>query len=218
MKYVLAGIAIVAAVAALFFRPPHGDSSVGAPPGVSLAAPPSPWPFVHSPRARPLPPAHILVYVAGEVIHPGVYSLTPNARAQDALARAGGPKSDADLVAVNLAAPLEDGTEIAVPQVGQRPSRGRGAAAPRSREARAPRRQGRRRREAVNTLPEQSVDINSASAAELEDLPGVGPALASRIVAYREANGPFASVDELADVSGITPHLQDVLADMVIIR
>jgi competence protein ComEA len=218
MKYVVAGLAIVAAVAALFFRPPHGDSTIGAGPNASSSAPASPSPFARAARVRPSIPRRLVVYVAGEVLKPGVYALAPGARAQDALARAGGPKSDADLVAVNLAAPLEDGTEIAVPKIGEAAPRARRSTVPRTRAAHAPRGHGGRRRAAPQSPLAQSVDLNLADASELEALPGVGPALAARIVAYRETNGPFASVDELADISGITPRLQDELADFVVVR
>ena len=143
------------------------------------------------------------------------------ARAEDALARAGGPKSDADLVAVNLAAPVSDGAEIAFPKIGETTPHRRRGAGPRVRAAHAPRGHGHRRSATPDpdTNPaSQSIDLNSADASELETLPGIGAALAERIVSYREANGPFASVDELADVSGITPRLQDEIADFVVVR
>lgn len=221
MKYVLAAVAAVAAAAALFFRPPHSDSAAGIPWAPSTAAAEeSQGHRGRTAQAHTATSARILVYVAGEVNKPGVYALASGARALEALARAGGPKSDADLVAVNLAAHLADGAEIAVPKIGEpgRPSR-RGAAVPRLRAAHPARGHGgHRRREVPEAQPPQSVDLNSADENELETLPGVGPALAARIVAYRETNGPFASVDELADVAGITPRLQDELADLVVIR
>jgi competence protein ComEA len=168
--------------------------------------------------ARRAEQPRVVVYVAGEVNKPGVYAFAPGARAQEALARAGGPKPDADLVAVNLAAALDDGAEIAVPKIGAEPSRGRRARGPRVRAAHAPRRHGRRGRSAPGDAPSGSVDLNAADAAQLETLPGIGPALAERIVEYREINGPFASADELADVSGITPRLQAALAERVVIH
>ncbi len=222
MKYVLAGLAIVAAVAALFFRPPHADWGLpNSSSAIGPAPPPSSEPAGRFAIAR-LPPAQrVVVYVAGEVTKPGVYELAPGARGQDALARAGGPKADADLVAVNLAAPVEDGAEIAVPKIGEsKPLRSRRSASPHPRTPRSRHGQGhgRRNRPEPQSPAAQSIDLNSADETELEAVPGVGPALAERIIAYREANGPFVSVDELADVSGITPRLQDELADMVVIR
>jgi competence protein ComEA len=258
MKYVWAGLAIVAAVAALFFRPPQGDwghaalpsggsalGLAGSPPGpgsamldvhaaarsdeastatgVALSDPIAQTPGgkqapIHGRLPRALP-VRIVVYVAGEVNKPGVYAFAPGARAQEALARAGGPKPDADLVAVNLAAPLDDGAEIAVPKIGAASTRARRSAGPRVRASHAPRGHGRRRRRSPSDDgPAGTVDLNAADASELQTLPGIGTALAERIVDYREINGPFTSVDELADVSGITPHLQEELADFVVIR
>jgi competence protein ComEA len=230
MKYVWAGLAIVAAVAALFFRPPSGERGRALPPasnpgvgsvGVPLEAPTSGPERVgaHGGRPRPIS-ARVVVYVAGEVNKPGVYAFASGARAQEALARAGGPKSDADLVAVNLAAPLDDGAEIAVPKIGEASTRGRRSAGPRARASHAPRGHGRRRRRngRSEVAPVRSVDLNAAGASELETLPGLGPALAQRIVEYRDVNGPFTSVDELADVSGITAHLQEELANYLIVR
>jgi competence protein ComEA len=258
MKYVWAGLAVVAAVAALFFRPPHGDcgaapaaggssrvsaggllGAVGAardasgdsrPGGAGLETTGTSFDAAMTPRSGGKQaaagdrlhrtfPERIVVYVAGEVTKPGVYTFAPGTRAQEALARAGGPKSDADLVAVNLAAPLDDGAEIAVPKIGATTSRGRRSAGPHVRASHAPRRHGRRRRgNSPDDTPLRSIDLNAADASELEALPGIGSALAARIVDYRETNGPFTSVDELADVSGITPRLQEELADLVVIR
>jgi len=229
MKYVLAGLAVIAAIAALFFRPPQGGDgaapgSVGLPRSADGAGPTA---------ARALPEAarraaggRILVYVAGEVVTPGVYALTPGARAQAALARAGGPKSDADLIAVNLAAPVDDGAEIAVPKLGAAPLCGRRSAGPRrrhgSREAKrdSSARGAQRQRRNANSdgEPSRAVDLNTADEAELQTLPGIGPALAARIVAYRETNGAFASVDELADVAGITPRIQADVAGYAAVR
>jgi competence protein ComEA len=246
MKYVWAGLAVVAAVAALFFRPPHGDWGPGAPSAdgsaigsaersfnvagsprnasgrTSFATVGAPSPGAdqarfHGGERRSIPP-RIVVYVAGEVEKPGVYAFAPGARAQEALRRAGGPKPDADLVAVNLAAPLDDGTEVAVPKIGAAAGRSRRAAGPRVRASHAPRGHGRRRRSRPDDAPLRSIDLNAADASELEMLPGIGPALAARIVEYRETTGPFTSVDELADVSGITPRLQEELAALVVIR
>jgi competence protein ComEA len=229
VKYVLAGLAVVAAITALVVRPPHGDAVPTAPSGgvptsdvadAARAGSPLRGRFsAHASRQ-----AKVVVYVAGEVVKPGVYSLAAGSRAQDALLRAGGAKADADLVAVNLAAPLEDGTEIAVPQIGAAPA-GR-ARAPRGRSAHARRGSGGRssrgghrrgRSDAAAPLP-QSIDLNAADVDELEALPGIGPTLAARIIAYRETNGPFASVDELADIAGITPGLQEKIADFVVVR
>lgn len=206
MKYVLAGAAIIAAIVALLVHPPHAagiasNAPLAAASGQRVSA-----------RARIAP--RLFVYVAGEVQHPGVYRMPSTARTNDALVLAGGAKSDADLVAVNLAAALHDGDEIAVPKIGANAPRARRTSAPRARSPRTPHAHRNRRAAAAEIAPE-SVDLNLADVDELQNLPGVGPALAARIVAYREVNGPFASIDELADVSGVSPHLLDAIAPYV---
>ena len=178
------------------------------PPAVTFesAAPPA---NVH-PRAAAAS-ATVAVYVAGEVEHPGVYHLGAGSRIVDALHLAGDAKPDADLVAVNLAEPLRDGAEIAVPARGV-PHVAR-ARTPRARAQRASR--GNRRGHKRATVPDAPINLNTADAAALAALPGVGEGLAERIVQFREANGPFDSVDELVDVSGITGRRLESLAPYV---
>ncbi|MFN2459763.1 MAG: ComEA family DNA-binding protein [Candidatus Velthaea sp.] len=161
-------------------------------------------------------PPPIVVYVAGDVRNPGIYRLSPQARAADALARAGGAKPDADLVAVNLAAPLHDGEEIAVQKIGAVAPRARRSPTAHPRAQRTSHARTARRPPADVSI--EIVDLNSADEIELQTLPGIGPALAARIVAYREINGAFASVDELADVSGVTPHLLDAIVPYATVR
>ena len=173
-------------------------------------------------RARsPAPQA--MVYVAGEVARPGVYRVRPDARAKDALALAGGTRPGADLVAVNLAAHVRDGDEIVVPVRGAAlpaSARARGAghhgAGRRTRGAHRGQRHLRSRRD--EPPPAGQVDINAADADTLATIPGIGPGLAERIVAFRTANGPFASVDELLDVSGITDRRLDAMLPYVAAR
>jgi DNA uptake protein ComE-like DNA-binding protein len=206
----VAGAALVAVVVAFVLRPaqlaPH-------PAPESTTAP------EHA-HASVVERAQTLVYVAGAVVHPGVYALSGDARARDALAKAGGATHDADLVAVNLAAHVTDGDEIAVPRYGEEP------AAPATRTAahrtspstaRRTRRRPRRTAEAADraVADTPSVDLNSADAATLAELPGIGPTLAERIVEFRTLNGPFASVDGLADVAGITPQRLDTLMPLL---
>jgi competence protein ComEA len=229
LKYAVAGLAVVAAIAALLWRPPHVDfgapqpaaSFPSAAPGAFVAgdAPIEPAPRLSTRRAVP---QTVVVYVAGEVLRPGVYALPAKARADAALARAGGAKPDADLVAVNLAEPLADGMEIAVPKTGEARGSERRTAVPHRRRAYVPRGLGRHRRDAQAAAAADpsltSIDLNTAGAAELEALPGIGPALAERIVAYRDENGPFASIDELADIAGITPGLQEAITPYLVVR
>ncbi|HEX5946116.1 MAG TPA: helix-hairpin-helix domain-containing protein [Acidimicrobiales bacterium] len=135
----------------------------------------------------------VVVHVVGAVAAPGVQRLPAGARVVDAVGAAGGATGDADLARINLAAALVDGQQVYVLRIGEEPplppvgaaAGAEGAAAVGGDAAGGP------------------VDINRASAAELEELPGVGPATAEAIIAHREQNGPFASVDDLIDVRGI---------------
>ena len=129
------------------------------------------------------------LYITGSVRRPGVYRLPPGARTVHLVDAAGGLDGFADPVAVNLAQPLTDGMHIHVPRKGECPSQESLAIlAPTVVRPRAP------------GFP---IDVNRASEADLTALRGIGPALARRIVAYREANGPFRSVEELVQVKGI---------------
>jgi competence protein ComEA len=138
-------------------------------------------------------PTLLVIHVAGAVASPGVYELDASARVIDAVTAAGGPGADADLDGLNLAASLVDGERVYVPHIGEVdpatvPSGG--AAVPA-----AP----------TDESPAGPVNVNTATAAELESLPGVGPATATAIVDERTRNGPFASVDDLERVPGIGP-------------
>ncbi|MGZ4114500.1 MAG: helix-hairpin-helix domain-containing protein [Actinomycetota bacterium] len=143
-----------------------------------------------TPSAAPL-----IVDVAGAVRKPGVYQFQEGDRVVDAIQAAGGPTGKASLEALNLAAPLTDGVQILVP-----------GAAP----AGAPPPPG-----AVGSGPATLININTASATELEALPGIGEVIAQRIVDYRTQNGPFTSVDGLLDVSGIGDAILGDIHDLV---
>lgn len=144
-----------------------------------------------SPEALP-----ILVDVAGWVRRPGVYEFHEGDRVIDAIEAAGGAKAGAALDALNLAAPLADGTQILVPRRQAPGSVGSAATA-------------------GGPAVSSKVNINSASAVELEALPGVGEVIAGLIVDYRTANGPFGSVDDLLDVSGIGEVTLENIRDLV---
>lgn len=137
----------------------------------------------------------LLVHVVGQVAAPGLVELSAGARVSDALTAAGGPLPDADLAALNLAAPVQDGEQVRVPAPGE------SAAPPESGSA------------STGGGSTGLIDINRANATELQELPGVGPVLADRIVAEREASGPFAEVDDLDRVSGIGPAVLAKLRD-----
>jgi competence protein ComEA len=140
----------------------------------------------------------VVVYVTGAVASPGVYTLPPLSRVTDAVAAAGGSVPDADLDVVNLAAGVHDGERIFVPLVGQVVPAVVGG-------------------DDVGgtTIPAGPVDINAATADQLDVLPGVGPATAAAIVSYRTQHGPFQTVDQLADVRGIGPAKLDALRGLV---
>ncbi len=130
----------------------------------------------------------VVVHVVGQVRHPGVVVLDLGGRVGDALKKAGGPLPGADLSALNLARALVDGEQVRVPKPGEAPppaAQGPDGGGPGGAGSSAP------------------VNLNTATAAVLEELPGVGPVLAQRIVDWRTEHGRFASVDELAEVSGI---------------
>ena len=127
------------------------------------------------------------------VHRPGVYRFTPGDRVIDAVDRAGGALAHADLSLINLAAPLTDGEQVVVPKEGA-------AGAP-----------------GTVTAPDGTsvVNINNADATALEALSGIGPVLAAAIVAYRAQHGPFTSIDQLQDVSGIGPATFADIKDQV---
>jgi len=138
--------------------------------------------------------AGIKVHVTGAVTVPGLYELKSGDRIADALAKAGGATADADVSQINLAAKLTDGQQVVVPARGQAPAAVTGGA-PGAAAAGG----------AVSGSPGQPLDLNTATAAQLENLDGVGPKTAQKIIEFREANGGFKSVEELMEVPGIGP-------------
>ena len=152
-----------------------------------------------------MPVSRITVYVSGEVAKPGVYVLLPTARMIDAVQAAGGATSAADLVVVNLAAPLVDAAQVFIPRIGSTPR----VKLPRPHAGINLPTAGTAAVGAVGgtsaTAVPGIVDLNSASLSDLDSLPGVGPSTAQAIIDYRVANGPYASVDDLLNVRGIGP-------------
>ena len=146
--------------------------------------------------------ANITVYVSGEVVKPGVYVLLATARVIDALQAAGGATNKADLVVVNLAAPLVDAAQVFIPRMGSTPR----VTLPRPHAGiNLPIAGGSGGAGGSATFAAGIVDINSATLSDLDALPGVGPSTAQAIIDYRVANGPYASVDDLLNVRGIGP-------------
>lgn len=137
----------------------------------------------------------VVVHVVGEVVSPGLVGLRPGDRVADAIEAAGGATPTAVLAGLNLARPVVDGEQVVVPAEGGPPP---------------PPDQGGPPGTTGGVL-----DLNSADAAALDTLPGVGPVLAERIVAWREEHGRFSSVDELVEVSGIGPALLGDVRDLV---
>ena len=141
----------------------------------------------------PPTPSPLRIHVAGAVLEPGVVDLPAEAIVADAIQAAGGALPGANLNALNLAALVEDGQRIEVPAEGT----GVPAEAP------------------PVSVAADLLDLNRATPAELERLPGIGPSLASAIVQYREDNGPFLSLDELLNVPGIGPTRVSQLRHLV---
>jgi competence protein ComEA len=155
----------------------------------------SPAPQAAAASAGTVARALVVVDVVGAVRRAGLYRLPQGSRIADALARAGGTTRKADLALVNLAAPLADGSQIVVPARTAAVSGGSGS-------------------EAAGA-PAGPVHLNSATLADLDALPGVGPVTAQKILDYRQQHGAFGSVDELDAIPGIGPKRMDQLRGLV---
>ena len=144
-----------------------------------------------------------VVYVVGAIARAGLYRLPSGARVNDAIERAGGLLASADPASVNLAERVSDGEEIRVLRVGEAvPAR------PRSKK-------GKKAHRLAAAAAPAPIDLNAADESALASIPGIGPTLAARIVEYRRINGPFASLDELADVAGMTQRRIDAMSAYV---
>jgi competence protein ComEA len=145
--------------------------------------------------AEPAP--RLVVHVVGAVRRPGLYRLAHGSRIADALHRAGGATKRADLSLVNLAAPLSDGTQVVVPRRAPPVTAGSAEAGDAATAASGP------------------VHLNTATLEQLDELPGVGPVTAQKIIDYREQHGAFSSVDDLDSIPGIGPARLEQLRDLV---
>lgn len=174
--------------------------SAGLAAGVAWASRPSLEPVAPAPvvtaastSGAPVAAAQLVVAVVGQVVTPGLVTLPVGSRVADAVAAAGGALPHADLSTINLARILVDGEQVAVGVPGAAPAPGAPAGGGGS----------------------AAVNINAASESELEELPGVGPVLAGRIVQWRTENGAFTSVEQLQEVDGIGPSTFEELRDEV---
>lgn len=166
---------------------------------VGTARAPEPIAVPLEPVSGALSPQKVVVHVVGAVRTPGLLRLPEGARVADAVRRAGGATRRADLSGVNLAAPLVDGTQILVPVRVEGGSAGALAS----------------REEAGGAGAGRKPSLSSATADELESLPGVGPITAQKILFYRAEHGPFRTVDDLDAVPGIGPTRIEQLRDLV---
>lgn len=145
----------------------------------------------------------LLVHVTGAVVHPDVYSLPEGSRIKQAIEAAGGPTSEADVDRLNLALIVRDGMQVYVPRRGETPAGAPAVPAGGSNPA------------GQSAGP---ININTASAAELDSLPGIGPAIAQRIVEDRAANGPFKAPEDLKRVRGIGDALFNQIKERITVR
>ena len=205
----VAVLSIVLATFLLWRARPHSDD-VGPAPAAAVLATASPVGEMRSftdaafapdptPTATPSVEPDLVVDVQGQVRRPGVVTLPAGSRVRDAIEASGGARTGTSTRSLNLAAPVSDGEQVVLgaPCASSAPM----TASPMQASSAAPTVSGRPARAAAPVL----IDLNRATTAELETLPGVGPVLAQRIVDYRTTHGRFTSVDELREVSGIGP-------------
>ncbi len=187
-------VALVALIVLTLFGKPHSADDAT----VLLASPMAEADTTAAPQhlAPTVAPPKLAVDIIGAVQQPGVYYVESTARVNDVVNAAGGLAPDADRERINLAAFVVDGQQIKVPRVGEADQPGVAAA---------------------EGAPDSTslVDINTADAELLEELPGIGPATAEAIISYRSANGPFARIEDVQNVKGIGPSTFDELKDRI---
>ncbi len=168
------------------------------------AAPPRPALLITTPTPRATAtPVAIIVEVRGAIKQPGVYTLPLGSRVQDALALAGDALDTADTRPLNLARKLNDGEQLYVPARGETPAAPIPATGKTSPTAAAPK-----------TAPSK-INLNTATLAELDTLPGIGPAIAQRILDYRAQNGEFKKIEDVKKVRGIGDAMFEQIKDLI---
>lgn len=155
---------------------------------------PAPVHIIIAPPDPTATPGPIQVYVSGAVAQPAVYALSWDARVEDAIEAAGGVLESAELARINLAQRLQDGDQIHVPDATTAATQPAAAA------------------------PGGPVNINTAGPAELETLPRIGPSLAQRIIDHREAHGPFQTIEDIMEVSGIGESTFEQLRELIVVE
>ncbi len=180
------GLLVILAVGARHLATRDGGAGAPAPAGAPAV------------RVSRTPPARLTVHVAGAVRRPGVYRMREGMRVDDAITRAGGPRRLADLGALNLASKLEDGRQVLVPRRTAAP----GVPAPAAGEAAAAA-PGSAAAGLPGAPPGPPINLNTATIEQLDQLEGIGPGIAQKILAYRTEHGGFTRVDELKQVPGI---------------
>jgi competence protein ComEA len=189
---------------AISAKPTESDSPLAEPPAA-----------VQEPDTQAAPPKELVVHVTGEVKQSGIYKLQPGDRVYQAIEKAGGSTSNADLTNINLAAKASDGLQIYVPKKGAPEELGKvaesiaGGEAARSLASRSeagPSTASGSSGSSAKAMPAPgSISLNTAGSSELQRLPGVGPATAEKILDYRRQHGGFTSIDEVLSVKGIGP-------------
>ena len=159
---------------------------------------------------RPVPTdTPIVIHITGAVPRPGVYALPKGARVQDAISAAGGFLAEANKTGINLARTLEDGEQLDIPY-----GEGASIVIPTPGVDTGGNSGGDSGSGGGGTVTEL-ININTAAQFELETLPGIGPTTAQKIIAYREANGPFATIEDIINVSGIGPGTFERIKDLI---
>lgn len=158
----------------------------------------------------------LIIHIIGAVKTPGVYELPLGSRVRDAVSSAGGLDTNAAPENINLAANLADGQQVRIPKRGEKLSNApESPVTPGAQPTTSSESQQRENSGSSSSATGARINVNTAQSAELQSLPGIGPALAQRIIDFRQSNGPFRSLTELDGVSGIGPALLGKIRDRV---